>query len=151
MHDDGALHAWFIFNLHTRISFVFTQCTVNRYLHIYTMYRQLLSNPLQKITRNPDLLRGPVLAHGGDFPSTLVPCLVATAHPLTLVPFTPFPLLSPHTLFTTTTSTITVFVVRDSIVPNESYPLVPPGMWGLCVILFIKPRLFFTHTVYFVE
>ncbi len=46
MHDDGALHTWFIFNLHTKVLFVFTQQTVNKYIN--TMYMQLLLNPLQK-------------------------------------------------------------------------------------------------------
>jgi hypothetical protein len=33
MHDDSLLHAWFIINLHTRVSCIFTQYTVNQYLH----------------------------------------------------------------------------------------------------------------------
>ncbi len=50
--------------------------------------------PLER--RTPTYLEGQLLARGGEFPSTLVPCLVTTAPPLVLAPFTPFPPLSPH-------------------------------------------------------
>jgi hypothetical protein len=110
-HDDNALHAWFIFNLHTRILFIFAQCTVNQYLHnIQTAVNQ---TPCKKI-RNPTYLEGQFLAYGGEFPSTLVPCLVATAPAFDSCPFHPFPTPSAHiTLLTTMTSKISVFFVRD--------------------------------------
>jgi hypothetical protein len=58
-------------------------------INIYTMYMQFFDEPLAKIIRNPNL-EGQFLAHGGGFPSTPVPCLVATATPFGLCPFHPF-------------------------------------------------------------
>jgi hypothetical protein len=59
-------------------------------------------------------LEGQFLAHGGKFPSTLVPCLVATAPPFDSFTFHVFPTpLADITLLTTTISTILVFFVWD--------------------------------------
>ncbi len=94
---------------------LFLTCTQesNLYLHNiqlftdHTMYMQFYWTPTY--------LEGQSLAHGGKFPSAPVPCLVATAPPFSFCPFHPFPTLSAHiTLFTKTTSTITVFFVQDS-------------------------------------
>jgi hypothetical protein len=93
MHDDGVLHAWFIFNQHTEISFVFTQTQI---FNIFTKYTAILSNPLRNEKGTPTYLEVQLLARGDEFPSTLVPCLVTTTPPLALAPFTPFPPLSPH-------------------------------------------------------
>ncbi len=61
------------------------------------------------------------LAHSGEFPSTLISCLVATAPPFDSCPFHPFSTPSAHiTLFTMMTSTITVYFVRDKNVPTFS-------------------------------
>jgi hypothetical protein len=93
MHDHGELHAWFIFNLHTEVSFIFTQHKSIQYSHYV---QAILSHPLQKTKRNPTYLERQLLARGDKVPSTLVPCLVTTALPLASAPFTPFPPLSPH-------------------------------------------------------
>jgi hypothetical protein len=63
---DDALHAWFIFNLQTKISFIFTQCTVDRYLH---NVQQSLIEPLAEITKSLTYLEGQCLAYGGESPS----------------------------------------------------------------------------------
>jgi hypothetical protein len=63
--------------LHMHNQMIFTQCT------------QLLIEPLAEITKSPTYLEGQFLAHGGESPSTLVPCLLATA-----LIFTPLP--PPH-------------------------------------------------------
>ncbi len=120
--DEDALHARFIFNLHTRISFIFTQCTVNRYLHnIQTFVNQTSCQ---------------FLAYGGEFPSTLVPCLVATAPPFDSRPFHPFLTPLAHiTLLTMTTSTILVFFIQDN------YPLYTHKInacWCAITILFLQ-------------
>ncbi len=60
-------------------------------IDIYTMYKQWLVGPLTEIWRSPTYLEGPGLAHGGDSPSTLAPCLIATAPPFDSDPFTHFP------------------------------------------------------------
>ncbi len=80
-------------------------------IYIYTTHNQssIKKNPFRdkKKKENTSLLGGLVFfAHVGKSPSTLVPCLVATAHPLILTPFTPFPPLGLITLFTMTTSTV---------------------------------------------
>jgi hypothetical protein len=54
MHDDGVLHAWFIFNPNTKIMFVFTHIQI---LNIHTMYMNFIE-PLAKATKNPYLLGG---------------------------------------------------------------------------------------------
>jgi hypothetical protein len=71
--------------------------------------------PLEKQKGTPTYLEGQFVAHGDEFPSSLVPCLVTTAPPLTLAPFHPFSHPSAHiTLFTRMTSTITVFFLWDN-------------------------------------
>ncbi len=99
---------------------LFLTCTQEShlYLHnvqlidVHTMYRQLLIKPLTRKIKTPTYLKCQFLAHGGEFPSTLVPCLVATAPPFDSCPFHPFPTPWAHiTLFTTTTSTIMVFFI----------------------------------------
>jgi hypothetical protein len=55
-----------------------------------------------------------------EFASPLVPCQVTTAAPMTLAPAHPFSHPSAHiTLFTRTTSTITVFFVRDKNISKK--------------------------------
>jgi hypothetical protein len=66
MHDDNVLHAWFIFALHTKISFVFTQ-NASWYLHnVQAIFQQ---NPPASI-KNPSFtyLVGLLLARGDEFP-----------------------------------------------------------------------------------
>jgi hypothetical protein len=106
MHDD-VLHTWFIFNLHTRVSFVFTQQTVN--------VQAILLNPLQKTIRNPYLLGKPASCSWWQIPIHSSP-LSSNNYPtlwLFFAPFTSFPPTAYITLFTMTTSTITVFFVWD--------------------------------------
>jgi hypothetical protein len=85
MHDDGVLHTWFIFNLHTEILFVIAHHTA-----IYNSHNILvtLSKPLQN-------RKEPLLTWRASF-VLWVPYLVTTAPPLAFAPFTPFPLFSPH-------------------------------------------------------
>jgi hypothetical protein len=93
MHNDAALQVWFIFNLHKRISFIFTR---SQLIDIYTNYRQSLLNPLQ-IIKNPNLLGRPVSCswwkipiHSGPLPGSYCPTLW-------LLPLSPLPHpLSPH-------------------------------------------------------
>jgi hypothetical protein len=89
MHDDGVLHAWLIFNLHTKMSFIFTRY-VTWYLQIYNNSQGRKNNPC--FQSNPILLtwRTRFFAHGDKFPSTLVSGLPATAPPLGFCPFHPF-------------------------------------------------------------
>ncbi len=108
MHDDGVLHAWFIFNLHTKVSFVFTQHTD---LNIHTIYKQFYQTPCKTI-RNPYLLGGPAscswwwipihpgLQSGNKWPTLWLSPL---SHPIAHI-----------TLFTKTTSIIAVFFVQDN-------------------------------------
>jgi hypothetical protein len=87
-HDDGVLHAWFIFNLHAKITFVFTQNTDTWYSH---NVQQFYHNPCKTI-RIHTYWEGQLLACGDKFPSTLVPSLVTTAPPFSFHPFpTPQP------------------------------------------------------------
>ncbi len=79
------------------------------------MYGQLLVKPIERKIKNPTYLEGQFHAHGGEFASTLILCLVATAPPLDSYPFHPFPTPSAHITQFTTTSTIMVFFVRDTI------------------------------------
>jgi hypothetical protein len=111
-HDDGALHPRFIFNLHTRTSLIFTQCTINWYLH---NIQATVIEPLQKIIKHSDLLGGQVSCSWWQIPSHSGPLSGINCLPFDSCPFHPFPTPSAHiTLFTMTTSTITVFFVRDS-------------------------------------
>ncbi len=98
---------------------LFLTCTQKShlYLHItqilnnYTMYSNFIAL-LEKQKGTPMYLEGQFLARG--MPIHPGPCLVTAAPPLTLAPFHPFSHSSAHiTLFTRTTSTITVFFVRD--------------------------------------
>jgi hypothetical protein len=96
-----------------------------RYL-IFTQYSiQAISfEPLAKQQRTATYLEGQFLARGDEFPSTLVPSLVTTAPPFSLHhfhPFPPFPPLGHITLFTETTSTITVFFVRNTFSGKNNY------------------------------
>jgi hypothetical protein len=84
-------------------------------------------------------LEGQFLAHGGEFPSTLVPCLVGTAPPFDSCPFHPFPTPSAHiTLLTTTTSTISAFFVRDNY---DTHFLWLRRQWS-----YVKPQCCFPQT-----
>ncbi len=109
MHDSDVLHAWFIFNVHTRISLIFTQCTIKLLSARCTGNRWL--NPLE-----PHLLgelvscswwRIPI--HSGPLPGSNCPALWL----LPPSPLSPYP-FSPIALYTTMTSTIMVFSFRDS-------------------------------------
>jgi hypothetical protein len=92
---------------------LFLSCTHNL-IYIYITYNQsLIKTPCQgkKEQENPNLLAW------CESPSTLVPCLLATAPPLDAEPLSPLSHpFSPITLFTTTTSTIKVFFVRENYV-----------------------------------
>ncbi len=82
MHDDGADHTWFIFNLHTKI--------LSLYLH--SMQSIIWAQPFFAGYKEiPSYLEGLCLTQGGKSPSTLVPCLIATTHPLLSNPPHPFP------------------------------------------------------------
>ncbi len=86
---------------------------------LYLHNTQLILEPtlLVKKWKEPfTYLEGRCFAHCGESPSTLVPCLVATAPTFTSNPPHPFPTPSAHIILFTTTSTITVFFVRDTSV-----------------------------------
>ncbi len=85
-------------------------------IDIYTMYRKLLSNPLQKKIKNPNLLGEPVSCPWWRIPIHSGPLSGSNWPTLWLLPFSPLSYPSAHiTLFTTTTSTITVFFGWDSL------------------------------------
>jgi hypothetical protein len=88
MHNEDVLHAWFIFNLHTKISYVFTRHG-SWYLHNVTSN---LSSKSRASMKNPRFtyLEGQFLVCGNVFPCTLVPSLVTTAPPLGFYHFHPF-------------------------------------------------------------
>ncbi len=70
-------------------------------IYIYMTYNQssIKKTPLWKRKKRKEtqmFLEVWYFAHGGKSPSTLIPCLVATAPPLILIPFTPLPPLQPH-------------------------------------------------------
>ncbi len=93
---------------------LFLTCTQKFYL--CTTHNQLFGSdpPRENDKRNPTYLEGRCFTHGGESPSTLVHCLVATGHSLlSNPPLTPSHPFSPHYV-TMTTSTITVFFVRNS-------------------------------------
>jgi hypothetical protein len=75
---------------HKNSIFIFTYHTIN-YLGLTPF-----SNKFPRNKETPSFLEGRCLAHGGKSPSTLVPCLVATAHPLLSNPPHPFPTPSAH-------------------------------------------------------
>jgi hypothetical protein len=84
MHDDVVDHAWFIFNLHTKILS----------LSFHNTHQLSGLEPLVKMIKEiPTYLEGRCFTHGGKSPSTLVSCLVANAHPLLYN--TPHPLPTP--------------------------------------------------------
>ncbi len=101
MHHDSEDYAWFIFNLHTRILTLY----INNMQSIIWV-----EHLFARIKAIPSYLEGWCLAHGGEFRSTLVPCLLATVHSLLSYPphtfLTPF---SPHYV-TMMISTITIFL-----------------------------------------
>jgi hypothetical protein len=76
MHDDDVLHTWFIFNLHTKISSVFTW-HASWYLH------NVQPTPCINKESCFTYLEGQLLARGDEFPS--IP--VTTAPPLGFYPF----------------------------------------------------------------
>jgi hypothetical protein len=107
---------------------LFLTCTQKLYLYIYTTHHQLVGpEPLVKMIKgNPTYLEGQCFTHGGESPSTLVPCLAATAHPLLSIPPSPpsHP-LGPQKNVTMTTSTITVFFIRNMNYFNDFQNTVP--------------------------
>jgi hypothetical protein len=68
------------------------------YLYIYITHNQLsgLNPPMKMIKEIPTYLESECFSHGGKSPSTLVPCLVATAHLLLSNPPHPLPTPSAH-------------------------------------------------------
>jgi hypothetical protein len=91
-HDDGVLHAWFIFNLNTNLIYI---CTVYRCL-IFTQYASNLFQAPCKNNKEPHTyLEGQLLARGDEFPTTLAPSLVTIAPPFSLHPFHPLPTPKP--------------------------------------------------------
>jgi hypothetical protein len=85
MHVARESHAWFTFNLNTKISFYLQIVHCN----IYTIYNvSIQSDPLHLKLNNPILLTW----NGDEGPSTLVSGLLTTAPPLAL-PLSPY-----HTL-----------------------------------------------------
>jgi hypothetical protein len=72
----------------------FLTCTKNL-AYIYTIHNQSLTEPHVKRSKEPPpYSEGQCLAYGGESPSTLVPCLVATAPTFDSYPLHPFPILS---------------------------------------------------------
>ncbi len=94
-HGDEALHGWFIFNLHTKSR-----------LYLHNKQSIITRTPCEKKLRSPTYWEGQCLGHGGESPSTLVPCLVATASP-----FDSYPLR----LFPTTSARLTLYYNDDII------------------------------------
>jgi hypothetical protein len=92
---DDALHARFIFNLHTKISFIFTQCTVDRYL-VFTQCTTIVNQIPCRNNKFPDLLGGPMSCLWWRIPIHLLPCLLATAPPFDSYPLHPSPPPQPH-------------------------------------------------------
>ncbi len=97
---------------------LFLTCTQTFYLYIFLTYNQLFRHNLshQKVEgKNPTYFEGRCLAHGGESPSTLVPCLVSTALPLLSNPTSPLPTPLAHMYYITMTpSTISVFLVWNN-------------------------------------
>jgi hypothetical protein len=104
MHD-GVDHTLFIFNLHTKI--------LSLYLYDIQSVILGITTGTKRWKKKPSYLEDRRLVHGGESPSTLVPCLKPTALTLTFQsPLTPSHPLSPYYI-TTTTSTISV-LIRNS-------------------------------------
>jgi hypothetical protein len=68
---------------------LFLTCTQKFRLYIYPAHSQLFGhNPLRyRQKENPTYVKGWCLAHGGESPSTLVPCPVSTVLPILSNPF----------------------------------------------------------------
>jgi hypothetical protein len=98
------------------VDHTFLTCTQKLYLSLYLqphIINYLGLTPLVNGKRNPTYLESRDFAHGGESPSTLIPCLVATAHPLLYNPPHPSHPSSPHYV-TMTLSTISVFLVWNN-------------------------------------
>jgi hypothetical protein len=91
MHDDGVLHAWFIFNQHTEISFVFTQTQI---FNIHKIYSNSIK-PLEKWKRNPYLLGGPASCSWWRIPIHPGPLSSNNYSTLGSCPIHPFPTPQP--------------------------------------------------------
>ncbi len=101
---------------------LFLTCTQKSclYLHnvhsvnVYTMYRQSLIEPLAEIMKIPYLRGGPVSCSWCRIPIRSGPLPGSNCPPFNSYPLHSFPTPSARvTLFTTTTSTITVFFIWD--------------------------------------
>ncbi len=105
------------------------QCTQYTQLTYIHKGQKSLIKPLFENKKSPTYLEGQCLAHGGESPSTPVPCLLATTPPFDSYPFTPSHPISPITLFTTTTSAITSFFVRDNNYIKQKKVLILYNLW----------------------
>jgi hypothetical protein len=75
---------------------LFLTCTQN-IIYVYITHNQSSAEPLVKRRKEPHTyLEGQCFAHAGKSPSTLVPCLIATAPPFDSNPLHPFPTPSVH-------------------------------------------------------
>ncbi len=102
---------------------LFLTCAQKFCLYIYTKHNQLLGpTPFCENDKgNPTYLEGRRSTHSGESPSTLVPCLLATAHPLlSNPPSPPSQPFHPHYV-TMTTSTIMIFLVRNMYIYTALY------------------------------
>ncbi len=106
-HDDGVLHIWFIFNLHTRVFCLYTT-------YSYFIFTHNFIEPLAKTMKNPYLLGGPASCSWWKIRIHSVPLSGNNCPTLWLLPLSPLSHPSVHiTLFTMPTSTVTVFYVWD--------------------------------------
>jgi hypothetical protein len=103
-------------------------CNVHS-IYIYTQSTTIVNQTPFWKQISPTYLEGQCLAHGGESPSTLVPCLLATTPPFDSYPFTPSHPISPITLFTTMTSAITSFFVRDNNYIKPKKVLILYNLW----------------------
>ncbi len=93
MHAGDVFHAWFIFNLHTKIS-LYLQVMHHNICKMYINFHQ--NQPLASATKQPRLLtwRASFFARVYEYPSTLVSGLPTTVLlPLGFYPSHPF---TPH-------------------------------------------------------
>jgi hypothetical protein len=109
MHVACASYGWFIFNLNVEIS-SFTDHILQ---YSYVVERSTQPNPLPLIA--PSLLtwRTSLLAHGGEYQSTLVSGLLTTAPPFASSPTLSHP-EDQVTVFTYMTSTTSAVLVWHS-------------------------------------
>jgi hypothetical protein len=85
MHDSDVLRTWFFFNVHTRISLIFTQCTIKLISERCTGNRWL--NPFAEIQRTPLTWRVSILLMVANPHPLWSLVSLQRPHPLTLHPF----------------------------------------------------------------